>query len=91
MHPNYTQRLWAKILIKEFGLNSTVDSIYFIRRESGLYLRQKLGVDELEIPYEQLKQEVLNRMINNLILKEEDAERFLEYFERADFRLRFNS
>ena len=86
VHPNYTLRIWAKILIREFGLRGSVDSLYFVRRESGLYLKEQLNCSEVEIPYEVLKDEVFKRLLNNLVLQEDQYEIFIEYFELADLK-----
>ncbi len=86
VHPNYTQRIWAKLLIQELGLSITIDSLYFIRRESAFYLKRKLGVYEIEVPYHLLQKEIVKRLVNNLIIREDQRESFLEYFELADIR-----
>ncbi len=86
VHPNYTLRLWSKILIRELGLKCSVDSLYFIRRESSLYLKRKLGLSEIEIPYDELKKEVFLRVVNSLLIGSEHEERFMKYFELADIR-----
>ncbi|MBT8257553.1 MAG: HAD family hydrolase [Bacteroidia bacterium] len=86
VHPNYTQRLWAKILIREFGLKGSIDSLYFTRRESSLHLKKRLGLHEVEIPYEALKLEVFNRLVNNLIIEPDQKDQFLKFFELADLK-----
>ena len=43
VHPNYTQRIWAKFMIRELGLTTSIDELYFTRQASVKYLIEKLG------------------------------------------------
>ena len=86
VHPNYTQRIWAKIMIREMGLSTSIDELYFTRQESSKYLVKKLGKADFEIPYGSLQKEVCKRLINTEIISVEEKDRFYNLFEDADFR-----
>lgn len=86
VHPNYTQRLWSKNMIRELGLKMSIDELYFIRQESVSYLTTKLCRADVEIPYNALKAEVLKRLINEQEIDISKSERFLRYFEIADLK-----
>ena len=84
VHPNYTLRIWAKLMISELGLDITIDDLYFIRQESVKYLVKTLNRDAVEIPYNTLKEEICKRLINADILKSKDD--FLSIFENIDLK-----
>lgn len=86
VHPNYVQRIWAKLMIRELGLGCTIDNLYFIRQESSRYLQQQLGKEEFEIPYHILQSEVCKRVINENIISIEQNHDFINLFEDADVR-----
>ncbi|NNE31767.1 MAG: HAD family hydrolase [Winogradskyella sp.] len=86
VHPNYTQRIWAKFMIRELGLPISIDALYFIRKESSKYLLTKTGKLDIETPYEALKQEICKRLINSNIIENDNVSRFLNLFEEADVR-----
>tara|TARA_R110002111_G_scaffold118347_3_gene180828 strand:+ start:15387 stop:17456 length:2070 start_codon:yes stop_codon:yes gene_type:complete len=86
VHPNYTQRIWAKLMIRELGLPISIDELYFIRQASVKYLIGKLGKEDVEIPYEALKQEICKRLINADIISIDEKEAFISLFEDADVR-----
>ena len=86
VHPNYVQRIWAKLIIRELGLTISIDELYFIRQESIRYLIKKLGKVDAEIPYDVLKEDICKRLINANIISIEDKEDFITLFEDADVR-----
>jgi len=86
VHPNYTQRIWAKLMIRELGLPISIDALYFIRQESVRYLIKKLKKADVEIPYSILKEEICKRLINTDIISVEGKDGFINLFENADFR-----
>jgi predicted HAD superfamily hydrolase len=86
VHPNQTQRIWAKFIIRELGLDTTIDHLYFTRIDSTKYLVKKHGLDDIELPYDILKNEVALRLINSNILTPEKKEAFLQLFEPADLK-----
>jgi FMN phosphatase YigB (HAD superfamily) len=86
VHPNYTQRIWAKLMIRELGLPISIDELYFIRQESVKYLIKKLEKEEVEIPYNTLKEEICKRLINADIFAVEAKQDFITLFEDADVR-----
>ncbi|WP_400075617.1 HAD hydrolase-like protein [Winogradskyella sp. R77965] len=86
VHPNYTQRIWAKYMIRELGLDMSIDELYFIRKDSVKYLAKILKKNAVEISYNKLKEEVCKRLINSKILPEKYKDNFLSLFEDADFK-----
>lgn len=86
VHPNYTQRIWAKLMIRELGLPTSIDNLYFIRQEASRYLTKTLGKEDVEVPYDALKQEVCKRVINADIVSIEEKDSFINLFEDADVR-----
>jgi len=86
VHPNYTQRIWAKLMIRELGLSTSIDELYFTRQASVNYLIETLGKEDVEIPYEALKEEICKRLINADIISIDTKDDFLSLFEAADAR-----
>lgn len=86
VHPNYTQRIWAKLIIRELGLNTTIDELYFTRQESVKYLIEILKKEDVEINYNTLKEEICKRLINSNILSADRKVDFIDLFEDADVR-----
>ena len=86
VHPNYTQRIWAKLMIRELGLSISIDELYFIRQESVKYLIKELEKEDVEIPYNTLKEEICKRLINANIIAVEAKQDFITLFEDADVR-----
>ena len=86
VHPNYVQRIWAKLIIRELGLSISIDELYFIRQESVKYLEKKLAKDIDEIPYRSLKEEVCKRLVNDEVISNSFKEDFISLFEIADAR-----
>ena len=83
-HPNYVQRIWAKFIIREFGMPMSIDELYFLRQESVKYLVKTFKTEIDEIPYDKLKAEVCKRLINDELIAVEDKEDFFALFEIAD-------
>lgn len=86
VHPNYTQRIWAKLMIRELGLPISIDELYFTRQESVKYLIKKLGQEDVEIPYHKLQEEVFKRLITTDIITVGRKNDFISLFEDADVR-----
>lgn len=86
VHPNYTLRLWAKILITELGLKTDIDTLYFIRQESVAYLKDKHDCEDVELPYELLKKEISKRLLNAEVISSQNKDDFLNCFELADIK-----
>ncbi|WP_158846350.1 HAD family hydrolase [Algibacter sp. L1A34] len=86
VHPNYVIKIWAKHMIREFGLNISIETLYFIRQEAVSYLSGKLNKNSLEIEYDVLKGEVYSRLVNNDIICDVDKKQFFDYFEKADLK-----
>ncbi|WP_339623735.1 HAD family hydrolase [uncultured Winogradskyella sp.] len=86
VHPNYTLKIWAKIMIRELGLSITIEELYFIRQESVRYLIKKLEKADVEIPYNDLKEEICKRLINANVINGKSKNKFIELFEDADVK-----
>lgn len=86
VHPNYVQRIWAKLIIRELGLPISIDELYFIRQESSKYLVKKLKKTADEIPYHTLKAEICKRLINADVVSVDGEKEFMNLFEDADVR-----
>jgi FMN phosphatase YigB (HAD superfamily) len=86
VHPNYTQRIWAKLMIRELGLPISIDELYFIRQSSSRYLSEILNKGNDEIPYDILKEEICKRLINSDVVSIEGKKEFISLFENADLR-----
>ena len=41
VHPSNLVRVWSKIMIREFGINLSIDELFLIRKESSSYLTKK--------------------------------------------------
>jgi len=85
VHPNYTIRLWAKFLIREFGLNLSGEELYDIRLDSITYLGKKQGRSVLEVKYSDVVKEIFNRLITTDLIHDISYGRFKKVFQRADF------
>ena len=86
VHPNYVQRIWAKLMIRELGLSISIDELYFIRQESTRYLIKKLKKEDVEIPYKTLQNEISKRLINEEIITLDEKDDFINLFESVDVR-----
>lgn len=86
VHPNYTQRIWAKLMVKEMGLPISIDDLYFTRQASVAYLMETLGKEDVEIPYKSLQQEICKRLINSDVVTIDGKDDFMSLFEDADVR-----
>ncbi len=90
MHPNYALRLWAKFMIREFGIEISIDELYFIRLDTVNFLKQKFNRNSSEIPYHIVIEEVYNRLLTNNIIKDLDKTAFKELFEKIDLKVETN-
>lgn len=86
VHPNYTLKLWAKFMIIEFGLNISIDALYFIRQETVKQLCEAQNKNNVEIPYQDLIQAIYMRLVNSGLLKPVDKQAFLKAFENIEFK-----
>ncbi|MDO6759635.1 HAD hydrolase-like protein [Tamlana sp. 2_MG-2023] len=86
VHPNYTLKLWAKFMIIEFGLNISIDALYFIRQETVKQLCDSLEKNNVEIPYHTLMEAIYIRLVNNQLLDPELKPAFFKAFESIDFK-----
>jgi len=86
VHPNNVIRIWSKIMIRELGLNLSIDTLFLIRKESKAYLAKQNKVDAHKIPYEKHKNEVFKRLVNTNYLKVNQKEVFFKHFELAEIR-----
>ncbi len=85
VHPNYSIKLWAKLLIRELALEITANDLFAIRADSLSYLSKKKNKNVLEIPYATLIEEVYYRLINTAALRKTDYDHFKKTFEQADY------
>lgn len=86
VHPNYVQRIWAKLMVREMGLTASIDELYFIRQESTRYLVDVMKRTADEIPYDTLKQDISKRLINAEIITIEQKTDFINLFEATDVK-----
>ncbi|WP_100613544.1 HAD family hydrolase [Confluentibacter citreus] len=86
VHPNQALRIWSKLIITELGLNTTIENLYFTRISSSEYLAKKYGLDDVELSYEVLKNEIALRLINSNLLPPSKRDSFLRIFELADLK-----
>ncbi|MEM9680150.1 MAG: HAD family hydrolase [Bacteroidota bacterium] len=86
VHPNQVQRIWAKIMIRELGLDVSIDHLYYVRKEATQYLKKKPERDDVEIPYKELQLEICKRCINDDTISIDQKDIFLSCFEDADLK-----
>jgi len=86
VHPNHVLRLWAKVMIRELGLNLKIDELYFLRKESSSYLAKKYNRLYYEIDYYELIAEVYNRLVATSKIKELSITAFTACFELSEIR-----
>ncbi|MEN3324133.1 HAD family hydrolase [Mariniflexile soesokkakense] len=84
VHPNYTLRIWAKLMIRELGLNISIDELYFIRQQSTSFLAKKQKKSSVELSYKILKEHVCMRLMNENHLDKHKIKDFINFFENAD-------
>ncbi|MRH99480.1 HAD hydrolase-like protein [Kriegella sp. EG-1] len=90
VHPNQVIRIWSKIIIRELGLDLTIDELYFIRKDAGSYLSKKYNKFYYEVDYTELIVEIYNRLAATSKLNNNSIEEFTTYFELAEFRAEKN-
>lgn len=86
VHPNSVLRIWSKIVIRELGLNISIDTLYFTFKESVLYLVKKLNTDRNELPYEALQMEVFRRLNSSYLITDDLESAYLDIFEKAHLK-----
>ncbi|MGB7393871.1 MAG: HAD hydrolase-like protein [Pricia sp.] len=85
VHPNYTQKLWAKFMVRELGLFTDVDTLFSVRPAVVSHLAQEHGLRGVEVDYYDVIAEVYRRLNNTNLLKDVPYEHFEKMFQRADF------
>lgn len=85
VHPNYVVRIWAKIMIRELGLEISIDELYFIRKEAERYLMKKYGRHYVEISYDEQIEEIYNRLVCNNVIENISKHTFSESFKQSEF------
>ncbi|MBU2951996.1 HAD-IA family hydrolase [Tamlana agarivorans] len=83
VHTDNIIRIWAKIMIRETGLNLSINELFLIRKECSSYLADVLKVDHHKVPYESLVEEVVNRMMCSGYLEPIKVKLFKNNFEPA--------
>ena len=86
VHPHYTLRIWAKLMIREFGLSLSIDDLFFMRQESTKYLTIKLGRNANEIPYYRVIEEIYRRLTSVTVITHFNHSTFTAVFEEADVK-----
>ena len=86
VHPNYTLRIWAKLMIRELGLPVSIDDLFFMRQASTKYLTKKLNRIAVELPYHAVIEEIYMRLKNATVVKHLNHRTFISVFEEADAR-----
>ena len=79
------RRLWAKQMIRELGIDLTINELYLIRKECEEFLREKSGVEKNNTPYEEVVNEVYTRLICTNALSRADRYTFNNCFENSDY------
>lgn len=86
VHPNYVFRIWAKLMIREFGLPINTDELYGIRRNSSLFVSEKEKLKKTEVSYDLVIKETYRRLIASEILNGAPYDKFKGVFEEADYQ-----
>ncbi len=76
-------------MVRELGLDISIDELFFIRKASVVHLSEKLDKRASEIPYKIQIKEVYNRLLNHDIIKHCSYNRFLAYSATADVSSEF--
>lgn len=85
VHPLYVYKIWAKLLIGELAIPSSIHQLYQIRSSAIKKLSEDLACSIVEIPYDTLVKEMYNRLINSNLIENIDYENFFQCFKEADF------
>jgi len=86
VHPNHVFKLWAKFVIRETGIELTIDELYAIRTDSLAYLAKDEDLKMFEIPYYNLLGEVYKRLVNCNVFLDISYEQFEKISINADYR-----
>jgi len=86
VHPNYCIKLWAKFVIREFGLKITPDELFIVRKNALGYIAKNLQCSILEVSYQDLVLEIYERLRTNNLLKKDCLKGFTEIFNEADYK-----
>lgn len=73
-------------MIRELGLTCSIDELYFTRKEATKYLMNKLGREDVEIPYLSLQNEIFKRLLTTNYICEDNESDFNSLFEVLDAR-----
>ncbi len=84
VHPNYTLRIWAKLLTRELGLDINPELLFQIRKDSLHYISKRKNKNSLELDYDFVVEEVFKRLFNNDLLRKTKYSVFYELYEKAD-------
>lgn len=71
IHPLYVLKLWSKKMKRDYSIKCSIDELYMIRKSSTKYICEKKKVRSVEIPYEELIQDIYHRLINSELINEE--------------------
>lgn len=86
VHPNHVIRLWAKLMIRELGLNMKIDELYFIRKDSLSYLAKKNNSWCIAVDYDKLIEEIYSRLDCSNKLKNIPLKKFVICCKIADYQ-----
>ncbi|PIB23030.1 HAD family hydrolase [Maribacter sp. 4G9] len=86
VHPLYVFKIWAKLLIRDLGLNLDIDTLYKIRMDVQNTLAKDLKTVKDEIPYYKVIQELHARLGNTDLLGVVSFEKFMNSSLEADYR-----
>ncbi len=90
IHPNYALRLWAKFMIRELGLDISIDELYFIRLDSVSFLNQKHQRNSSELPYHLVVEEIYKRLLIHNYIKNIISSDFANLSEKIDVKIETN-
>lgn len=76
-------------MVRELGLDLTIDELFFIRKASLDHLSEKLEKRNSEIPYRIQIKEVYDRLLNHDIVANWSFDQFFTYSSEADIRSEF--
>ncbi len=86
VHPNYVYKIWAKNIVKELGLDISINMLYQIRIESLSYTSKKQNKREIEVSYKYVITEVYKRLLNNnIFFNPISLEDFIALSSEADY------
>ncbi|TPV33361.1 HAD family hydrolase [Paucihalobacter ruber] len=87
VHPNSVLRIWSKRIITELGWTIEIDDLYFSFKAATSHLADKYMVNDNEIPYHSVLEEVFMRLNNSNFACDADRDRFLDLAELIHFQV----